>query len=74
MSKNRKLKWPLIIVCGVAVVPAFVLGLWAYTALTAETYHPNAKVWIPFAVIGVIAAFGLWVFGRRAKRWSDMNA
>jgi CubicO group peptidase (beta-lactamase class C family) len=43
MSKHRKLKWPLLIVCGVAVVPAFVLGLWAYTALTAETYHPNPK-------------------------------
>ena len=43
MSKNRKLKWPLLIVCGVAVVPAFALGLWAYTALTAETIHPNAK-------------------------------
>ena len=43
MSKSRKLKWPLIIVAGVAVVPAFVLGLWAYTALTAETIHPSAK-------------------------------
>ena len=43
MSKNRKLKWPLIIVGAVAIVPAFVLGLWGYTALTAETYHPNPK-------------------------------
>jgi serine beta-lactamase-like protein LACTB len=43
VSRSRKLKWPLIIVCGVAAVPAFVLGLWAYTALTAETYHPNPK-------------------------------
>ena len=42
MSK-RNLKWPLIIVGAVALVPAFVLGLWAYTALTAETYHPNPK-------------------------------
>jgi CubicO group peptidase (beta-lactamase class C family) len=40
---KRNLKWPLIIVGGVALVPAFVLGLWAYTALTAETYHPNPK-------------------------------
>jgi hypothetical protein len=31
-------------------------------------------VWIPFALIGVVAAVGLWVFNRRAKRWSDMNA
>ena len=43
MSKNRRLKWPLLIVCGVAVIPAFVLGLWAYTALTAETIHPDPK-------------------------------
>jgi len=44
------------------------------TRMLWDTYHPNAKVWIPFAVVGIISAFGLWVFGRRAKRWSDMNA
>ena len=43
MSKNRKLKWPLLIVGGVALVPAFVLGLWAFMALTAKTIHPNPK-------------------------------
>ena len=41
MSRKRNLKWPLLIVGGIALVPAFVLGLWAYTALTAETIHPN---------------------------------
>jgi CubicO group peptidase (beta-lactamase class C family) len=41
MSRNRNLKWPLLIVGGVALIPAFVLGLWAYTALTAETIHPD---------------------------------
>ncbi len=39
-----------------------------------DTYHPNAKVWIPFACIGVVSAVALWIFGRMAKRWSDMNA
>jgi hypothetical protein len=38
-----------------------------------DTYHPHA-VWIPFAVIGVVAAIGLWIFGRMARRRSDMNA
>jgi dipeptide/tripeptide permease len=39
-----------------------------------DTYHPHLHVWIPFALIGVLAAFSLWIFGRLAKRWSDMNA
>lgn len=39
-----------------------------------DTYHPNVKVWIPFAAVGVVSAFALWIFGRMAKRWSDMNA
>jgi POT family proton-dependent oligopeptide transporter len=38
-----------------------------------DTYHPQ-YVWLPFALIGVVAAIALWVFGRMAKRWSDMNA
>jgi proton-dependent oligopeptide transporter, POT family len=46
----------------------------AATRMLWETYHPNVKVWIPFAVIGVISAVALWVFGRMAKRWSDMDA
>jgi MFS family permease len=38
-----------------------------------DTYSPH-HVWIPFALIGVAAAIALWIFGQRAKRWSDMNA
>lgn len=38
-----------------------------------NTYSPH-NVWIPFACVGVIAAAGLYVFGRMARRWSDMNA
>lgn len=44
------------------------------TRLLWDTYHPNAKVWIPFAMAGVVSAIALWIFGRRAKHWSDMNA
>jgi hypothetical protein len=44
------------------------------TRMLWDTYHVNAKVWIPFAVIGVVSAIALWIFGRMAKRWSDMNA
>jgi hypothetical protein len=53
-----------------------VTGMDAVTAtrMLWDTYHPNAKVWIPFACVGVVSAFALWVFGRMAKRWSDMNA
>jgi MFS family permease len=46
----------------------------AATRLLWDTYHPNTKVWIPFALVGVISAVALWVFGRKAKKWSDMNA
>jgi MFS family permease len=45
----------------------------AATDMLWDTYSPNL-VWIPFALIGVVAATGLWIFGQRAKRWSDMNA
>ncbi|MCC6123940.1 MAG: MFS transporter [Pirellulales bacterium] len=45
----------------------------AATDMLWATYSPNL-VWIPFALIGVVAATGLWIFGQRAKRWSDMNA
>ena len=34
----------------------------------------SCHVWIPFALIGVVAAVALWIFGRMARRWSDMNA
>ncbi len=46
----------------------------AATQLLWDTYHPQWHVWIPFALIGVVAAVALWVFGRLARRWSDMNA
>jgi MFS family permease len=39
-----------------------------------DIYSPHLYVWIPFAVIGVIALIALIVFARMAKRWSDMNA
>ncbi len=46
----------------------------AATQLLWETYSPHLHVWIPFAVIGLISAFALWIFGRMARRWSDMDA
>jgi MFS family permease len=44
------------------------------TRILWETYHPQYAVWIPFACIGAVAAIALAIFGRMAKRWSDMNA
>jgi len=44
------------------------------TRILWETYHPQYKVWIPFAAIGVVAAIALLIFGQMAKRWKDMNA
>ena len=54
---------------------AEVTGLdpFAATQLLWETYSPQ-YVWIPFAGIGVVATIGLWIFGRMAKRWGDLNA
>jgi MFS family permease len=46
----------------------------AATRLLWDTYHPQVWVWVPFALVGVVAAVALYVFGRMAKRWSDMNA
>jgi dipeptide/tripeptide permease len=46
----------------------------AATQLLWDTYSPQLHVWIPFACVGVAAAFALWIFGRMARRWSDMNA
>jgi len=46
----------------------------AATRLLWETYHPQYKVWLPFASIGVLAAIALGIFGQMAKRWKDMNA
>jgi dipeptide/tripeptide permease len=44
------------------------------TRLLWDTYHPQLYVWIPFAAVGVVAAVALWIFGRMAKKWADMNA
>lgn len=46
----------------------------AATQLLWETYSPQVHVWVPFAVIGALSAVALWVFGRMARRWSDMDA
>jgi hypothetical protein len=45
----------------------------AATQVLWDTYSPH-YVWIPFAMVGVFAAVALWIFGRMARRWSDMNA
>jgi len=44
------------------------------TELLWTTYNPHLRVWIPFAIIGVVAAIALAIFGQVAKRWKDMNA
>ena len=46
----------------------------ATTRLLWEKYHPQYHVWIPFAVIGILAAIALAIFGQMAKKWKDMNA
>lgn len=46
----------------------------AATRMLWDTYHPQAWVWIPFALIGVLAVVALWFFGRAARNWKDMNA
>ncbi len=47
--------------------PAATQALW-------DAYSPQLYVWIPFACVGAMAALALWIFGRMARRWSDMNA
>ena len=44
------------------------------TQLLWEKYHPQYRVWIPFAAIGFVAIIALAIFGQMAKRWGDMNA
>ena len=46
----------------------------AATQMLWNTYHPHLYVWIPFAAIGVVAAVALWIFGRMARKWKDMDA
>lgn len=45
----------------------------AATQLLWNTYHPHL-IWLPFAAIGIVAAIALFIFGRMARKWSDMNA
>ena len=44
------------------------------TKLLWDNYHPQYKVWLPFAAIGIFAAIALAIFGQMAKKWKDMNA
>lgn len=46
----------------------------AATQMLWDTYSPHVHIWIPFAVVGVTAATALWIFGRMARRWKDMDA
>jgi len=43
------------------------------TQLLWTTYAPHI-IWIPFACVGIAEAVALFIFGRMARRWSDMNA
>ncbi|MEI6566420.1 MAG: MFS transporter [Verrucomicrobiota bacterium] len=49
------------------------LDAMAATRTLWDAYHPH-YVWIPFAAIGVVAAVALYIFGQKAKKWTDMNA
>lgn len=44
------------------------------TQVLWEKYHPQYWSWLPFAAIGILAAIALFIFGRMARRWADMNA
>lgn len=44
------------------------------TRILWDTYDPHLHVWLPFAAIGVVAAVALYIYGKMAQRWSDMNA
>ena len=44
------------------------------TRLLWDNYLPQYKVWIPFAIVGLLATIALGIFGWRARKWSDMNA
>ncbi len=46
----------------------------AATKLLWDTYNPQFNVWIPFAIIGVVAIIALIIFNQLARRWKDMNA
>ena len=43
MQKNRRLSWFTLIVLGVGAIPAVVLGLGGFVAITATRLHPDAN-------------------------------
>jgi MFS family permease len=53
-----------------------ITGMDARAATQAlwDAYAPHLHVWVPFACVGVASAVALWIFGRMARRWSDMDA
>jgi MFS family permease len=44
------------------------------TDILWNTYDPQLWFWLPFIGIGVVSAIALFIFGRMARRWGDMNA
>lgn len=44
------------------------------TRLLWDHYHPQYYFWLPFVAVGITATIALYIFGRMARRWSDMNA
>ena len=45
----------------------------AVTQLLWEKYDPS-RVWMPFAIAGLLAAVALFVFNHFARKWQDINA
>jgi MFS family permease len=44
------------------------------TQMLWNTYHPQYWFWLPFVAVGIIAVIALYIYGRMARRWADMNA
>jgi serine beta-lactamase-like protein LACTB, mitochondrial len=42
-AKNRKLKWPILIVVGIGAIPLFALGIWGYVIATTTPIHPKPQ-------------------------------
>ena len=59
MSKGRMQTWVAVIVGGIGLLVAAIMGLFAYTSLTAPTLHPNVQE-VPFVTRSA-----------PAPRWSD---